>query len=399
MNQRLTDQIKIAFLDLIADEATLGQMCTCASEFLGLPVAITITTRTIIARSENYTQELVEEYADHFRFSNPEEIRERVRYIDEKLAQRHAFAGVFPMMRYPHVNCGCFWESNMLGVLDVPVTQPKDDLKDTMEMVEFMAPYFLLALRLNKYVTGQMTFSMQVYLSGLLNGDPSEWVHTHRLYDSELNRIRQWQIVYLPPLGDALPPELWDRIVRFCARYESAWPVEYRGGIVILGKAYDDMDLDRLEQLFPELPRIAVSEPFSDLKTILNHLHACQRTIDLAAFDEAEERVVLVENYKMPISYLVLKRSPNGMSLYHPAIDLIRRHDQEHETEYLRTLRVYLLNEMNYQKTAKKLIIHKNTVMYRIQRIEELFHLNLRDCRVITALYLSFFESYQRKTR
>ena len=399
MNQRLKDQIKIAFLDLIAGEATLGQMCTRASEFLGLPVAITITTRTIIAKSENYTQELVEEYSDHFRFSNPDEIRERVRYIDEKLAQRHAFAGVFPMMRYPHVNCGCFWETNMLGVLDVPVTQPREDLSDTIEMVEFMAPYFLLSLRLNRYVTSQMTFSMQVYLSGLLNGDPAEWVHTHRLYDSELNRIRQWSIVYLPPLNDNLSPEMWDAVTRFCARYENAWPVEYQGGVVILKKAYDPMDFPGLAALFPELPRITISEPFTDLKMIMNHLHACQRTVDLAEFDEDESKVVFVENYKMPIGYLVLKRNPNGMSLYHPSIDLIRKHDLEHETDYLRTLRVYLLNEMNYQKTAEKLFIHKNTVMYRIQRIEELFHLNLKDCRVITALYLSFFENYQRKKR
>ena len=131
----------------------------------------------------------------------------------------------------------------------------------------------------------------------------------------------------------------------------------------------------------------------------MNHVHACQRTVDLAEFDGDEDRVVFVENYKMPIAYLILKRNPNGMSLYHPSIDLIRKHDLEHDTDYLRTLRVYLLSEMDFQKTSEKLFIHKNTVMYRIRRIEEFFHLNLRDCRVITALYLSFFENYERKKR
>lgn len=399
MDQLLQDRIKIDFMDLIAAEGSLGSMCNKAAEYLGQPVALTITTRTIIARSKNYTQELVEEYADHFRFSTPEEIRERVRLIDSKLSEGHAFIGAFPMMCHPHINCGCFWGARMLGVLDVPVTSPCENQAESIELVEFLAPYFLLALRLSKYVTEQTAFSMQVYLSGLLNGAPEDWCHTNRLYDSELNRIRQWRLVYLPPLHGEAAAAVWQKTAQFCAHYADTWPVEHQGGIVILKKAYEPFDLEALQQLVAEAPRVVVSEPFSDLKLLINHLHACQRTVDLADFDDNESRVVFVENYKMPIAYLVLKRTPNGMCLYHSAIDMIRKHDQEHETNYFDTLRAYLLNEMNCQKVAEKLFIHKNTVMYRIQRIEELFQLNLKDCRVITALYLSLFEDYKRKDR
>ena len=177
------------------------------------------------------------------------------------------------------------------------------------------------------------------------------------------------------------------------------WPVEHEGGIIILKKAYEPIDLQRLHEKLPSVPRIVVSEPFSDLKLLINHLHACRRTVDLAQFDGSEKPIVFVANYKMPIAYLVLKRMPNGMSLYHPAFDLIHEYDRKNETQYFETLKVYLLNEMSYQKTAEKLFIHKNTVIYRIRRMEELFRLNLKDCRVITALYLSFFEDYRRSDR
>ena len=55
-----------------------------------------------------------------------QEIRERVRLIDSKLSEGHAFIGAFPMMRHPHINCGCFWGARMLGVLDVPVKDRRD---------------------------------------------------------------------------------------------------------------------------------------------------------------------------------------------------------------------------------------------------------------------------------
>lgn len=397
MDKDLQDQIKIDFMDLIASDASLNALCTKAAGYLKLPVALTITTRTIIARSKDYTQELVEEYSNHFRFSTPDEVRSRVRLIDSKLAQGRAFIGAFPLMRYPHINCGCFWGPQMLGVLDIPVVSACKDQAEVLETVEFLAPYFLLALRLSKYVSSQMRFSMQVYLSGLLNGTPEEWCHTNYLLDSELNRIRQWRLIYLPLLPTPQGENTWETVTQFCSRYDDTWPVEHQDGIVILKKAYGPFDLEKLQQNLPQIPRIVVSEPFSDIKLLLNHLHACQRTVDLAEFDCNESCIVFVENYKMPLAYLVLKRTPNGMSLYHPSIDLIHRHDSEHETSYYETLKAYLLNKMDHQKTAKKLSIHKNTVIYRIQRIEELFHLDLKDCRVITALYLSLFERYQRK--
>ena len=184
MNQKLTDQIKITLMDLLAEGAGLEQLCNRASEFLEQPLAVAAIDRTILARSGNYTRELAEEYSGCFPVSSQQEALERVRYIDEKLALRHAFVITFPMLRYPHVVCGCFRESNMLGMLDVPVTGPRKNMQAVVEMLEFLAPYFQLSLRLNKDVIDRMTFSMQMYLSGLLNGNPVEWVHTHRLYDS-----------------------------------------------------------------------------------------------------------------------------------------------------------------------------------------------------------------------
>jgi hypothetical protein len=52
--------------------------------------------------------------------------------------------------------------------------------------------------------------------------------------------------------------------------------------------------------------------------------------------------------------------------------------------------------DMDYARNAKKLFIHKNTAIYRIMRLEELFHPDLKDCRVITTLYLSLFKDYKR---
>lgn len=55
------------------------------------------------------------------------------------------------------------------------------------------------------------------------------------------------------------------------------------------------------------------------------------------------------------------------------------RHDADSETDYIHTLRVYLNNNMNVVQTAKKLYIHRSTLMTRLKRIHMLLLMDLED--------------------
>ena len=64
----------------------------------------------------------------------------------------------------------------------------------------------------------------------------------------------------------------------------------------------------------------------------------------------------------------------------------IRAYDKENATSYYETLRVYSLCLHNKEQTANQLHVHRNTLLYRINRIVELFDLPVEESR--TALYL-----------
>ena len=69
----------------------------------------------------------------------------------------------------------------------------------------------------------------------------------------------------------------------------------------------------------------------------------------------------------------------------------ILRYDKKHGTQYFNTLRSYLVNERNIPKTASALIIHRTTLTYRLQKIHELFGLNLEDDYQRLYLLMSLF--------
>lgn len=90
----------------------------------------------------------------------------------------------------------------------------------------------------------------------------------------------------------------------------------------------------------------------------------------------------------------------NLMNYCHPAIWALWEHDQSHDSELVETLFAFMQHGCNTARTATILSLHKNTLLYRINRIKEitgndlasgedlfLFHLSIR-----TLIYLGFLE-------
>jgi DNA-binding PucR family transcriptional regulator len=62
--------------------------------------------------------------------------------------------------------------------------------------------------------------------------------------------------------------------------------------------------------------------------------------------------------------------------------------DQESQTELLKTLEYYLVNNCKLKPTAKQMFIHPNTLNYRIRQITELTSINFSDFNQKCQLYL-----------
>ena len=74
---------------------------------------------------------------------------------------------------------------------------------------------------------------------------------------------------------------------------------------------------------------------------------------------------------------------PERMRAFYLArLGALRTYDREHNAELLRTLDAYFAAGRSPTATANRLNTHRNTVLYRLRRIEQLTQLTLRDPRV-----------------
>ena len=68
---------------------------------------------------------------------------------------------------------------------------------------------------------------------------------------------------------------------------------------------------------------------------------------------------------------LTIKRT-TLLPLCHPALRAVQAYDEQHDTELLDTLFVYLQCAGSARRAAQLLSLHKNTMLYRLGRIREL---------------------------
>ena len=79
-----------------------------------------------------------------------------------------------------------------------------------------------------------------------------------------------------------------------------------------------------------------------------------------------------------------------GYMLCHEKLLVLQEHDTHQHTAYMKTLRVYLDQNLNAVQTAKELFIHRSTFLYRLERIKALLESDLSDPEELLYLSLSF---------
>ncbi|MGH3086159.1 MAG: helix-turn-helix domain-containing protein [Rubrobacteraceae bacterium] len=79
-------------------------------------------------------------------------------------------------------------------------------------------------------------------------------------------------------------------------------------------------------------------------------------------------------------------------------IEPVGSYDLEHGSDLVHTLRVFFAANANASEAADRLFLHRNSLRYRLERIEELTGLDLKDhrCRLALQLGLLAIEGEER---
>lgn len=126
--------------------------------------------------------------------------------------------------------------------------------------------------------------------------------------------------------------------------------------------------------------RIGISYRFKELIA----LRSSYKQAKTALLCKKDQIVEMDTESAMEYFISEIERILHGTDMCHPALGELEQYDKKHGTHYFETLQIYLQNERSLVETAKALNVHRNSLIYRIERIkkiigEELDDENVRD--------------------
>ncbi|WP_125588967.1 PucR family transcriptional regulator [Companilactobacillus jidongensis] len=113
----------------------------------------------------------------------------------------------------------------------------------------------------------------------------------------------------------------------------------------------------------------------------------CKRTMKLS---QVSEPVVFCEDQYFELMLARINHDAILPFFVNPALQALQKYDSVNDTELVPTLLSYLQQDGNLSRTASVLFIHRNTLHNRIERMEELTGIDLRDANTRFKLYCSF---------
>jgi DNA-binding PucR family transcriptional regulator len=86
----------------------------------------------------------------------------------------------------------------------------------------------------------------------------------------------------------------------------------------------------------------------------------------------------------------LLRELARGRALepFRALVEPLVEHDRERRSDLVKTLKVYFDTGANASEAADRLFLHRNSMLYRLSRVEKLTGLNLKDPRARLALQL-----------
>lgn len=133
-----------------------------------------------------------------------------------------------------------------------------------------------------------------------------------------------------------------------------------------------------------------VSEFFSDISLLRKFYMQAKRVREISDAIGMKTGILPFETYKTALLVRDISATENPELFVDASIDRLLAHDAQENTQYVQTLETYIRCGMSKERTRSELNVHRNTLTYRLNKIEEILGHKLDDSDYLVGLYFAF---------
>lgn len=172
--------------------------------------------------------------------------------------------------------------------------------------------------------------------------------------------------------------------------------------IVYEGKIVSVIDTDKTEAFSEGVTRdligflqlnglvAGLSQCFWDLGKTSKHYKQALEAIEVGLQVNSSDVFFKYCDYIVENAVRILAQQEDARNLCHPSLLKLMEYDAKKRTHFTKTLHAYIANGGNQAATARMLHVHRSTLVYRMNRIQDIMNVDLNDSDTLFHLLLSF---------
>ncbi|MHA0858186.1 PucR family transcriptional regulator [Paenibacillus sp. CMAA1364] len=154
-------------------------------------------------------------------------------------------------------------------------------------------------------------------------------------------------------------------------------------------KQYASELLEMLIHKTKETFLIGIGQQYSTISSLHKSFSEANEMIKLMQQQNIQNTVNHFEDFSV---YHLLDSNIKVVALedfFRKCLGKLHDHDQLHSTRYMLTLENYFYNNLNVTETSKAMFLHRNTLIYRIEKIKEILNIDLKHSEELLRIQLA----------
>lgn len=371
----------------VMKDADMQSLVNISAKLLGNPVAFHLLSLTELVCSDDFPKEVIEDFVNCRIRSTKEEITKWTETFKASITNCKPVLQSWPYMRYRHLVCGSGLRGSLVGYITMPqIEYPLEEINP--RLVELIAKTYGIALIMNE--ESHIKSSEHSILRGLLTDTiNSDYLNRNILFPSfgDLEKYRMLWFLRNTSDGKLINDQCVSELL-YGLNYKLN--ILFEEGYAVLTDGNDD---EHWEQISAAAANrnilIGISDAFYNITNTKKNFTNAQYALHYAAMAGKTSGIAKFDDFKLFHLASLVNDNQDLSEYMMNRIREIEQYDIKNNSEYLNTLRVYLHYNKNVGDMAEALFIHKNTVLYRIKRLQELFHIDFHDCSQLASLVCS----------
>lgn len=379
-------------LELLSSNSMLQDFLNVSEEVLQHPIFLLDSGQRLLAMSQNYPLGSVDQQWDELILDGSSNMNMILR-LNSKGPERFYRRGIFTMgedLGTPHTghHYNFFVNDKWVGKLVLI------DLHDSVTAGE-LCILSMLCEHLDKWFLSHIQELDALQQDRLLSAALSSADNDNSELIRSLN-INGWSVTdTLVIIQVNAPYQPFNINNHFCRtinhQFTNIFAVSYHYSVCLLcnfSLMTEEQTLQKLKPLLLSGKYYGViSQPFTMKESFYkNYLYT---DITGQHCDKKPGELYFGQDYIMKYIFHEMPKQTSA-DLCHPALRKLLDYDKKHQTDFAHTLKVYLTMERSNVETAKALNLHRNSLSYRLNKLQELLDADLNDADTRLHLLLSF---------